>query len=720
MSKKRRKAQKLSADTLKAKILAFLRKQPTKRFNPKQIVKKLNISNSPDAVLRALEELEKEGKVFTGGDFRFKIERALVERARTGSTKYSGVVDITRTGSAYIVCDEHEYDIHVSAKYLNTALNGDRVIIRAWTPKGRRKKEGEVIEILERHTEFFIGTVWLFPQFAIVVPDGDNQPEVLIENPDFETIEDKDRVVVKITNWKTDRNGRFGGVITSVLGQPGSSDIDMKAILINNGFALEFSEEVMSEANALKEEITKGEVAKRRDMRQVTTFTIDPETAKDFDDALSIQYMDNGNCEIGIHIADVSHYVKAGTELDKEAYNRSTSVYLVDRVCPMLPEKLSNELCSLRPEEEKLTFSAVFTFDKDDKIVDEWYGRTVIYSDKRFTYEEAQEIIEGGEGPFKSELKVLNRIATKLRKKRFKNGAINFETEEVRFKLDEHGVPIEAYVKERKEAHLLVEDFMLLANKGVATFMVEKGKRVGMEIPFIYRVHDIPDMDRVEELVRFAKDLDFEMHINSFQDVAKAYNRLSEAAEKDPGLKMLQPLAIRTMAKAEYTTDNIGHFGLGFKNYTHFTSPIRRYSDVLAHRILEDNLGKEVKRSNEQQLETMCKHISTQERRAMDAERESIKYKQVEYLQNHIGDEFDGYVSGFSDKGIFITIEENACEGWASFGTMREAYAVDSSRHFATANRSGDKIKMGDMLRVRVVDTNLSKRQIELEVVMEE
>lgn len=719
MSKNRKKpikGKKLPPGQLQSEIMRLLRRHPKKRMNARQIIRKLKIANNSDVVAAAADRLVKKDLLVNVEENKYQLntQAALASSDKT----YTGVVDMTRKGSAYIMCDGLEEDVHVAPKYINNALNGDKVIIRAWLPRGRRRMEGEILEVLERATSQFIGNIYLYNNQAIVVPEGTADIDIIVPLDKTKGANQGDMVVVEVTEWVGGGNNANRGKILAVLGAKGSSDIDMKAILVNNGFNLEFPEEVINESEALETEITEDEIGLRRDMREFTTFTIDPETAKDFDDALSIHYLDNGQFEVGVHIADVAHYVHPNTALDKEAFRRSTSVYLVDRVLPMLPEKLSNELCSLRPLEDKLTFSAVFTFDKNNKIIDRWFGRTIIHSDRRFTYEEAQEILENGTGEFASELKKLNQLAGRLRKARFKNGAINFETEEVKFRLDEEGVPIQVYVKERKDAHLLVEDFMLLANKEVAIYIFNKGKSENLEIPFVYRIHDEPDPDRVAELVRFAAELGFDMQARTPQETANAYNRLAEAAEKDPGLKMLQPLAIRTMAKAVYSTKNVGHYGLGFGYYTHFTSPIRRYSDVLSHRILAKNLESSW-RQNQEKLEERCGHISRMERRAMDAERESVKYKQVEYLEKHLGDVFDGFVSGFSERGIFVQLEANFCEGRVSFETMNEAYDLSDGRLFITGQRSGQKIKMGDKVKVKITDTDLHRRQVTMVFVEE-
>lgn len=713
--KSRMKGNKLTAAQLKREIVRLFRRQPKKRLNPKQVANKLKVANNKDSISYAMEKLAEENALVSLGDYKYMLKR---NSLGSNKTFHEGVVDMTRTGSAYIICDDLEDDVYVAAKHMNTAMQGDRVQIKAWTPRGRQRAEGEVLKVLERAKEHFMGTIWLYPKHAVVATDQFDL-DVVIDLKDTKGAEDGDKVVVKVTKWTSVRYNKPLGMVTSVLGAAGSNDIEMKAILINNGFQLEFPNKVIRESEALETTISAEEIARRRDMREILTFTIDPDTAKDFDDALSIQFLEDGNMEIGVHIADVSHYVQPDSELDKEALDRSTSVYLVDRVLPMLPEKLSNELCSLRPNEDKLTFSTVFTFDKNAKIISRWFGKTITHSDRRFTYQEAQDILESGEGQFASELKVLNRIAKKLRKNKFKKGAINFETDEVKFKLDDKGHPIDVYIKERKDAHMLIEDFMLLANREVATFIHKKGQE--NEIPFVYRVHDEPNPDKVVEFARFAKELGFEMNISSPKEIGTSYNRLVEAAKKEPRLKLLEPIAIRTMAKAEYTTDNIGHYGLAFDYYTHFTSPIRRYSDVLVHRVLEKNLEKKKYfRTNKEKLEEKCQHISKQERKAMEAERESVKYKQVEFLEDQIGNTFKGFISGITERGFFVELFGNRCEGRVSFEMMPEPFDISDGRLKFTGIRTGRVFTMGDEVAVKVIRTDLGKRQIELEWVDEE
>ena len=712
--KTKTKGKKLTAGLLRKEVLRLFKRQPKKRLNAKQIIKKLKITNSKDSLQHALEYLTEKQELFQLKDGKYRLDRKANPQKVGPTKKYEGIVDMIRSGAAYIVIAELEEDVYVSPRHLKTALNGDKVLISVSHHRGRRKPEGQVVQVLQRATEHFMGTLQITPKYGIVIPDKLNMDlDIYVELDQLREAKDGEKVVVKVTQWPKRHNHNPIGIITSVLGAAGGNDIEMKSILINNGFELDFPDEVMAEANALTDELSEAEIAARRDMRDVTTFTIDPADAKDFDDALSLRYLEDGQCEVGVHIADVTHYVKAGTALDAEALKRSTSVYLVDRVLPMLPEHLSNGLCSLRPNEDKFTFSAVFTFDKNGKLVDRWFGRTLTHSDRRFAYEEAQEVLETGEGDFADELRKLNELAHKLRKAKFKNGAIAFEAEEVRFRLDKDGVPIDVYSKERKDAHLLIEDFMLLANKEVALYMSKK--RGGQEIPFVYRVHDLPNPEKVADFANFAMEVGFKMEMQTPKQIAASFNQLAKAAREDKALAILEPLAIRTMAKAEYTTENIGHYGLAFDHYSHFTSPIRRYSDVLAHRILGKNLKGEF-RVKKEALEEQCQHISKQERKAMAAERESIKYKQVEFIKKHIGESFDGFISGMIDRGIFVELAHSKCEGMVGFETTGESFDLADGRLSAKGKRSGRVLKMGDAVRVKIVDADLQKRQIEMEL----
>jgi ribonuclease R len=704
---------KYNAKELRIAILDLLKNAPKKRYNPRQIAQTLSISNTKDAILHALDLLVTEKEVLPLEDYKFQYNRNnQPEKQEKGEV---GIVDMTRSGAAFIKVDGRPVDVYISMRNLNTAMNGDTVRIQTWTPRGKRRPEGEVIDVITRAKEAFLGVLYLNNKFGLVVTDTILPYDIKVELTEILGAENGDKVVIKITGWTGQSTPLPIGKITYVLGAAGSHDIEMQSILLNAGFDLGFSESSLNEAKAIDTSITSEEIALRRDMRDVLTFTIDPWNAKDFDDAISYRTLPQGLIEVGVHIADVTHYLREGSALDKEAYTRSTSVYLVDRVLPMLPEKLSNELCSLRPNEDKLTFSAIFNIDEKGKIMDRWFGRTIIHSDRRFTYEEAQEILDGSEGAFSDELLHLNKIAHQLRKRRFAAGAIQFESDEVQFKLDDSGTPLEIFIKDRKDAHKLIEDFMLLANQEVALFIQHKIDGTGYEIPFIYRVHDEPNEDKVFELARFAKEFGVKMRVDSPKEIAKSYNLLAEQSLHDPALKFLAPIAIRTMAKAIYSPENIGHYGLAFTHYTHFTSPIRRYSDVIAHRLLAHNLDS-LWLCNKVYLKEQCRHISSMERKAMEAERESIKYKQVEFLEKHVGEVFEGIITGMMDRGVFVELLTTHCEGFLSFNRFAEPYEMDPSRLFARGIYTGQTLKMGAKLKVRLIDTNLQKRQVELGV----
>lgn len=723
-NKSRKKKSKSSG--LKNYVSKVLAGNPKKRFTPKQLKKKMKSMESPDAIQHVLEVLEQEGKVFQVKDGRYKWERdqspskstpKASRSARRRSDKiYQGKVDLTRSGAAYIIIDELEEDVYVSARNVNGAMQRDIVEVAVYTPKGRRKAEGRITNIVKRNITHVIGRMQKTKKYGIVRPiSNDLIPDIHVNFGDMPKVDNEQHVVVEITSWGQSQNKQLWGKVTKVLEEASHNDITMQSILLSQGFELEFPPAVLKETEFMSGRILPEEELVRRDFRGVTTFTIDPLTAKDFDDALSIQWMEDGTYEIGIHIADVTHYVKPGTALDQEARQRSTSVYLVDRVLPMLPERLSNDLCSLVPHEDRYTFSAAFTFDKDKKIIGQWFGKSIIHSDRRFTYEEAQEIIEGKEGDFAKEILHLNKVAESLRKKKFKNGAINFESDEIVFELDEEARPIKAYAKQRKAAHMLVEDFMLLANKMVAM----KIGKVKPEVPFVYRIHDEPDPDRLADFALFARELGVQIKIDTPKQIAKSFNKMTEMAEKDPAIKLLLPMAIRTMSKAIYSTDNIGHYGLAFDYYSHFTSPIRRYADVLVHRILFDNL-KETKRYDKEKLEAKCTHISAQEKKAVEAERASKKYKQAEFISYHIGEEFDGRISGMIDRGIFVELVESHAEGLIPFTRLGDSYSVADSRLKAVNRRTGEELKMGSSVRVKILSVDLDERQIEMEMVVEE
>ncbi len=703
------KGKKLKPYHLKSQIIKLLKKKSSKAYTAKQIIKKLKIDNSKGEVTNQLAGLVKKNLVLQSPSGRYRWMPKQPNRAKA-VRKLVGHLDIIRSGAAYLVSEQSQDDVYIPQRRLKSGLDGDLVEVEVLYSAGKRRKEGRVTKVLERSKTKFVAKLIQNGQTPIAQlgPEG-RFFDVRLQDQNLTNVDVGTPLIVHVTKWQFDGAGHLFGKLLHILDASDHNETAMLSILLDKGFDVAFPDEVLAEAEKLSEEITPTEQAKRRDMRDILTFTVDPDDAKDFDDAISYRTLDNERYEIGVHIADVSHFVRPGTPLDREAYHRSTSVYLVDRVCPMLPERLSNELCSLRPNEDKYCFSAVFHFDKKDKIIKRWFGKTLIHSDRRLSYEEAQEIIENGTDDFAKAIKKVNALSKKLQKERFQNGSIAFETEEVKFKLDENAVPVEAYTKTRVDAHMMIEDLMLLANREVAEFMAKKANG---SIPFVYRVHDTPDPDKVAELALFAKVFDIKLDISSPKTIAKSFNKLVKKAEKDQSLKLLVPLAIRTMAKAVYTTENIGHYGLAFNYYTHFTSPIRRYADVLVHRILFANL-KTTKASDREKLETKCHHISSRERKAMEAERASIKYKQVEFMSKHIGELFDGIISGLIDMGVFVEILPSLSEGMIRFDRFDEQFVLTEGRLKAVSNE-GRELHIGQKIKVRVLDANLELRQIEL------
>lgn len=631
-----------------------------------------------------------------------------------------GKLDISRSGMGYVIVEGLDKDVLVKPNDFGKAFHGDQVSVQVATDKGRgRRLEGKVTDVLQRKQVEFIGNLEVNRHIAFFVATGSK----LI--PDFFIPADKlngaihgDRVVARLVKWdKADKKPQ--GEIVSVIKAEDEADMAMKEILIDAGFPLQFDEELLKEAAKLSDKITREELSKRKDCRDILTFTIDPADAKDFDDALSIRNLDNGNYEIGVHIADVSHFIKQDSILDKEAYKRATSVYLPDRVNPMLPERISNELCSLRPNEDKFTFSVIFQITNRAEIKHKWIGRTLIHSNHRFTYEEVQQTIEAKDGLHYKPILLLNDLAKKFRKERFDKGAINFSSQEVKFKLDEKGNPVGIVIKESKDAHKLIEEFMLLANRTVAEHVSKI--RINKEpIPFPYRIHDTPDEEKLKAFAAYARKFGYKFDIHNEKEIAASFNKLLEEVEGKPEQHVLEQLGIRTMAKAVYTSQNVGHYGLGFENYCHFTSPIRRYPDVMVHRILQECLDKNIK--PDKKLEEKCKHCSDRERSAMEGERAGNKYKQVQYMRKFLGDEFDGIISGVATFGFWVETIEHKCEGLVS---LRDLYDYDDFRHDETEYmlvglRTGRTFRMGDKVRIKVVAASLAKRQLDYHWVQDE
>lgn len=695
-------------------IADIFEKSGNSPLNYKQVSAKLNLTDteSRNTIQEILQEESRNG-VFSEvekGKYTLKELKAFT----------TGRVDMTADGSAFIVTeDEFEDDIYIAPRKLRTALHGDTVKVHTYEKsKGGRRKEGEVIEIINRARTEFTGIINISPKFAFFVADDRKMlSDIFIPLGDLNGANDGEKVVVAITEFPEEgKNKNPVGKVTHVLGKKGENNTEMNAILADFGFPLAFPEEVEKEAANYPAEIPETEIKKRRDFRDITTFTIDPVDAKDFDDAISFQKLENGNYEIGVHIADVTHFIVPDGILDKEAYERGTSVYLVDRVIPMLPERLSNNLCSLVPHEDRLVFSAVFEMDDKANVVSEWFGRSVIHSDHRFAYEGAQEVLDNKAGDYSEELLTLNRLAYILRERKFKHGAISFESTEVKFKLDENGKPLGVYTKERKDAHKLIEDFMLLANRKVAEYVgkAEKGK---FKKPFVYRVHDAPKAESITSFAQFAARFGYKINTSTDRQTARSINALMEDVEGKKEQNVLTTLAIRSMAKAIYTTKKTSHYGLAFDYYTHFTSPIRRYPDVMVHRLLQHYLdgGNPV---NADAYEKMCEHTSQMEKRASDAERASIKYKQAEYLQDQVGTEYLGIISGVTEWGMYVEIEENKCEGMVRLRDITDDfYALDEKNYAIIGKRKKKKYQLGDEVRIKVKKVDLVKRQIDFTLV---
>ncbi|MGQ1890418.1 ribonuclease R [Thermophagus sp. OGC60D27] len=712
--KKKRDNKTLSKNDLHAAVKKLFQNNPQKTYNYKQVSAALGVAKKKNRLqievfLFELAEANFLKEVSTG---RFKLLTA-------PGTFVEGVVEMTQRGAAYIVPDEGDEDIFVAQSNLGHALNGDRVKVLRYARKARRQAEGEVVEILERSRDHFVGVLEVSRGFAFLVADSRiMHHDIFIPSDQLKGGKNGQKAVVKIIEWPQKAKNPIGQVV-DILGNPGENNAEMHAILAEYNLPYKYPEKVVEAANKISADIPASEIKKRRDFRGITTFTIDPATAKDFDDALSIQKLKNGNWEVGVHIADVTHYVQPNTIIEKEAAKRATSVYLVDRVVPMLPERLSNELCSLRPDEDKLCFSVVFQLDDDARILDSWVGRTIIRSNRRFAYEEAQQVIETGKGDFEQELKVLNNLAQKLRAERFSKGSIDFERIEVQFELDQNGKPLNVLFKEPKEANKLIEEFMLLANRRVAE-IVGSNQFAGSSAhgaksakTFVYRIHDEPDPEKYETFSRFVRKFGFEAQPKGKESISHSLNRLLNEVQGKKQQNIVETLAIRTMSKAVYSTHNIGHYGLGFKFYTHFTSPIRRYPDMMVHRLLQRYLDGG-RSASAQKYEELCDHSSKMEIRAADAERASIKYKQVEFLKDRIGEVFDGVISGVTEWGIYVELTENKCEGMVPIRDLDDDfYQFDEENYCLVGRHKNRKYQLGDAVRIQIARANLERRQLD-------
>jgi len=714
MAKKKEKKEKkrtqevFTTGQLKEYTLEIFKRDPLKAFNYKQVAKRLGISNDAikehiNQLLYDLTENEQLEEVYLG-KFKYKTIGGYV----------TGTLEMTSYGTAYVICESLGEDVFISRNNMHHALHGDEVQVYLFARRRKHKLEGEITDIIKRSKNTFVGTVEISRNYAFLVPDSKTMPyDIFIPLAKINNAKNKQKAIAVISEWLPNAKNPTGEIV-EVLGEAGDNDVEMHAILNEYDLPHRFDDVVIQAAELISDVITPEEIKRRRDFRQITTLTIDPEDAKDFDDALSYRELANGNFEIGVHIADVTHYVKPDSIVDQEAQSRGTSVYLVDRVVPMLPERLSNYICSLRPNEDKLTFSAVFEVDIQANIINQWFGRTIINSNKRFSYEEAQQVIENGEGELKHEILTLHRIAQILRKRRYANGSIGFERVEIKFKLDENSKPIDVYFKEQKEANQLIEEFMLLANRRVAEYI---GKPpTGKAKTFVYRIHDVPNPDKLEAFAEFIKRFGYSIKIKSQKQVYDSINQLLIDVEGKSEQNIIEQLAIRSMAKAMYSTNNIGHYGLAFTYYTHFTSPIRRYPDMMVHLLLDKYLSGE-KSVSEVTYEALCKHSSEMERKSVMAERASEKYKQVEFMSDKVGEVYDGIISGVTEWGMYVEIVQNKIEGLISLRSLNDDYYVFDEKHYClVGSRTHKKYNLGDAIKIRVAKVNMERRQLDFTV----
>jgi ribonuclease R len=706
MKKKNKKKQlaTFNKKNLKSAILSVMYDDPAKPANYRQISSVLGIKDdeSKKLITVVLEELHESGYLEQTSRGKYRL--------RTKGGFVTGVVKMQPTGYAYVHSEEADAPVYISAGNLLHAMTEDKVKVHLFARRKGHDLEGEVVEILERAKKSFVGIVELARDYAFLIPSGKTSFDIFIPSENLKGVKNGQKAIAEITEWPVNAKNPMG-IITEVLGDAGKNETEMHAILAEFGLPLKFPEKVEKAAEKIAVEIPRQVYKIRRDCREIPTFTIDPEDAKDFDDALSLRKLADGILEIGVHIADVTYYVKQNTILEEEAYERGTSVYLVDRVVPMLPEKLSNGVCSLSPHQDKLCFSAIFEMNENGRIIKEWFGKTVINSDRRFSYEEAQQILETGQGELSEELQVLNRIAGKLRGDRFKAGSIAFDRVEIKFNLDENGKPLSVFFKETKDSNRLIEEFMLLANRRVAEIIGNPGDKKAARV-YVYRIHDRPDPEKLENFNHFIHQFGWGIQLVTPKSVAESMNTLLVNVKGRREQNVVENLAVRTMAKAEYSTRNIGHYGLAFDYYTHFTSPIRRYPDMMVHRLLEKYLegGRTV---SAVEYEEKCRHSSDMETRAANAERASVKYKQVEFMEEHLGEIYAGVISGVTDWGLYVELQ-NKIEGMIPIRELDDDfYVFDEKNYLIRGRHSGKVFQLGDPVRVKIWRTNLEKKQLD-------
>lgn len=689
------------------------------KYGYKQVAARLHIYDKEGraAVAQAIEKFVNVKILHKVGRGKYRINSRYLNKETTGRNYVTGRIEVKYSGAAFLLQEGEAEDIFIPERNMSNALHGDLVKALVFPPREGRRQEGEVVEILERSRKQVVGIIRMEKGIAFFIPDSASyRSDILIPSRLLRKAKNGQKVVVRIVDWTPGSRNPIGEVI-HVLGKPGDNNVEMQSILAEIDFPLSFPDDVEREAAAIPVSISEEEILKRRDCRDITTFTIDPADAKDYDDALSYEKLPNGNFRIGVHIADVSHYVKPGSIIDREAYERGTSVYLVDRTIPMLPEVLSNNLCSLRPHEDKLCFSALFEMTENAKVVKEWFGHTVINSNERFNYDEVQQIIDSGKGRLATEINDINALARILRKKRFDNNAINFETEEVKFKLDENAKPIGVYLKISTEANWLIEEFMLLANKKVAERIGKRTTANKEPRTFVYRIHDKPLEEKLTTFRNFVKKIGYDFKVGSPKTLATSFNKMFAEAKGTREYEMLSKLSIRTMARAVYSTDNIGHYGLAFPFYTHFTSPIRRYPDLMVHRLLDRYLAKGSS-VNQQEYEEYCEHCSQMEQKATEAERTSVKYKQAEFLSDKIGQIFEATISGISKWGIFAELKDSKCEGLISMRKFSDDfYYIDEENYTLVGLHNGHNYRFGDTITVRVASVNMEKKQLDFDIV---